>query len=302
MAFKILKRIKKTRYPAISKALGLGQDTKPTNVSSLCEAAGMSRANWYKTRRHRKHRDIDKDLVLSLVKEQRRQHPRMGVRKLREVLKLSLHDGGVSIGRDRFFDLLRDEGLLVPPVPRSCRTTNSRHCLPLFGNLIGDSEPSGPNQIWVSDITYIRTDNGFAYLASIMDRYSRMIVGYHCGNSLETAGCIAALNMALADLPKGCQPIHHSDRGCQYCSHEYVNCLKAHGLAVSMTETDHCAENSHAERINGTLKIEYGLGLTFRTVEQARQAVEQAVWLYNYRRPHESLQMRFPATVHRDAA
>ncbi len=275
---------------------------EPVNVSSLCRFSGMSRANWYKTRRHRKRRSVDKDLVLSLVKEQRRLHPRMGGRKLRDVLRFPLYEAGTCMGRDRFFELLRAEELLVPPAPKSCRTTNSHHCLPLFCNLVRDLAPSGPNQIWVSDITYIRTENDFVYLALIMDRYSRKIVGYHCGDTLEALGCITALSQALADLPKGCHPIHHSDRGCQYCSHEYVNCLKKHGLKVSMTETDHCAENAHAERINGTLKIEYGLGATFRNADQARHAVKQAVWLYNHRRPHASLHMRIPAEVHREAA
>jgi putative transposase len=280
----------------------LGTEIRCVNVSSLSLSVGMSRANWYKMRRRRQRLEIDEDLVLSLVKEQRRQHPRMGCRKLHQVLELPLREAGVSIGRDRLFELLRVNDLLVPPAPRSCRTTDSRHCLPLFGNLVRDLEPTGPNQIWVSDITYVRTESSFVYLALIMDRYSRKIVGYHCGDSLEALGCIAALKRALTELPEGSHPIHHSDRGCQYCSHDYVNHLKQHGLRVSMTEIDHCAENAHAERINGTLKIEYGLAATFRDAEQARRAVDQAIWLYNHRRPHANLQMRYPAEVHKNAA
>ena len=276
---------------------------RPVTVSSLCRAVGMSRANWYKAGRRRRRREVDEELVLKLVREQRRVHPRMGCRKLDTVLRPILEDAGASIGRDRLFALLKANGLLVPRLPsRSCRTTDSRHCLPLYGNLVRDLQPTGPNQIWVSDITYVRTETSFVYVALIMDLYSRKIVGQHCGDSLEALGCIGALDLALAELPEGCRPIHHSDRGCQYCCHEYVKRLQDSGLKVSMTETNHCAENAHAERINGTLKGEYGLGATFRDAEQARRALDQAVWLYNHRRPHASLQMRYPADLHREAA
>lgn len=262
----------------------------------------MSRANWYKSRRIRQRREVEEPLVLKLVKRERNLHPRMGCRKLHRLLEASLREAGVSIGRDRVFELLRRNDLLVPPPPRSCRTTDSRHSLPLFGNLVRDREPAGPNQVWVSDITYVRTEESFVYVTLIMDRYSRKIVGHHCGENLEALGCIAALDRALSELPEGSKPIHHSDRGCQYCCHAYVKRLKQHGLKVSMTETNHCAENAHAERINGILKIEYGLGATFRNTQQARAALGQAVWLYNHRRPHTSLQMRYPAEVHKKAA
>lgn len=286
----------------MSKALHIGCDIRQVNVSTLTRTMGMSRANWYKARRCRKRLEIDEELVLTLVREQRRLHPRMGCRKLHQELEPRLSDSGISIGRDRLFDLLGRHGLLVPNPPKSCRTTNSYHCLPVFSNLVRGFVPTGPNQVWVSDITYVRTDSGFVYLALIMDRYSRKIVGHHCGDSLEALGCIAALDRALADLPKANKPIHHSDRGCQYCCHQYVKRLTQQRLKISMTEIDHCAENAHAERINGTLKIEYGLGRTFRDAAQAKQAAEQAIWLYNNHRPHASIQMRYPADVHREAA
>jgi len=282
--------------------LQLQENRSVANVSVLCRKLGMSRANWYKVRKRRKRREVDEELVVKLTQEQRRLHPRMGCRKLKKVIQPALSEAGVSIGRDRLFEVLGDHELLVPPPRRSCRTTDSRHCLPLFPNLVRDFEPTGPNQAWVSDITYVRTEDSFVYLALIMDRYSRKIVGHHCGDSLEAIGCIEALDRALEELPEGCQPIHHSDRGCQYCCHEYVKRLNNHGLKVSMTETDHCAENAHAERLNGILKLEYGIGLTFRDAAQARATVDQAVWLYNHRRPHGSLELRTPADVHRKAA
>ena len=142
----------------------------------------------------------------------------------------------VSIGRDAFFGVLRKHGLLVEALPKAPRTTNSRHSLPVFRNLIRDLTATAPNQIWVSDITYLRLEGNFVYLAPIMDLYSCKVVGYHCGDSLESIGCVTALEQALAELPEDRFPIHHSDRGCQYCCHEYVKRLFLRNLSVSMTE------------------------------------------------------------------
>ena len=140
------------------------------------------------------------------------------------------------------------------------------------------------------------------YLALLTDKMSRKIVGYHCGDSLESLGCQRALEMALQQLRPGERPIHHSDRGSQYCCHEYVQMAAARGLAMSMTETDHCAENALAERLNGILKSEYALDREFQTREQARRAVDQAVHLYNTRRLHTALGYRVPGVVHAAAA
>jgi len=154
----------------------------------------------------------------------------------------------------------------------------------------------------VSDVTYIRTEEGFLYAALITDAYSRKIVGCHIGDSLEAEGCLAALRQALREMPAGRHPIHHSDRGCQYCCHAYVELLQKHELPISMTEVLHCYENAKAERVNGILKGEYELDQTFRTKAQACKAFYQAVHLYNFRRPHEMLGYRFPGVVHAEAA
>ena len=281
----------------------LNRDADAVNVSLLCRTVGMSRQNWYKHRKARTRRHLDEKLVVKLVKDERKLQHRIGTRKLQNVLKPIFADAGIQVGRDRLFDVLRRHGLLVPRLPRSSRTTNSRHSLPVFRNLAKDLNTTAVNQVWVSDITYIRVGHGeFVYLTLIMDRHSRKIVGYHCGNTLETLGCIKALEMALNELPENAKPIHHSDRGCQYCCHKYVNVLNDRSLPVSMTETDHCAENAHAERLNGILKQEYGLGMTFQDLGHARRVVDQAVWLYNHRRPHTSLKMKVPAEVHCQAA
>jgi transposase InsO family protein len=222
----------------------------------------------------------------------------MGGLKLHSLLKDELLKADVRIGRDRFFEVLGNQGLLLQPRRKNPRTTNSRHSLPIFPNLIKTMEIAEPNLIWVSDITYIRTREGFLYLYLITDIYSKKIVGYHLGRTLEAADALKALKMALKDLPKGKLPIHHSDRGCQYCSHEYVGELKKSGLTVSMTEENHCAENSIAERVNGILKDEYFLDAEFSTETAAGKAVDQTVYLYNTERPHRSLELRTPEAVH----
>lgn len=268
-------------------------------VSGLCRKLAMSRQNYYARRRQRQRRQVDGELVAQLVRAERTQQSRIGVRKLHWMLRQPLAAAGVKLGRDRLYEELRGRELLVARLPvQTPRTTQSYHPLPTFQNLVKGLELKGPNQVWVSDISYLRTAENFLYLALITDKYSRKIVGHHAGDSLEAVGCVLALETALKELPAGEPPIHHSDRGCQYCCHEYVERLAAGGLRISMTEQDHCAENALAERMNGILKQEYGLGQEFRTKAQARKAVAQAVYQYNHRRPHTALAYRVPAAVH----
>jgi transposase InsO family protein len=241
-------------------------------------------------------------LVLELVRAQRRLQPRIGSRKLLWLLDRDFAEHGIRLGRDRFFETLRGAGMLVQRKAARARTTNSRHSLPVFRNLLAGMALQAPNEAWVSDLTYIRTDEGFLYAALITDAYSRKIVGSHIGDNLEAEGCLVALDRALSQLPKDRRPIHHSDRGCQYCCHEYVERLQRRGLPISMTEVMHCYENALAERVNGILKQEYEMDRTFRTKAQARAAFDQAAWLYNHRRPHLALSYQFPADVHERAA
>lgn len=272
------------------------------SVSNLCENVGMSRQNFYKTRTSRRRRRVDEQFVKQLVEAERAQQPRLGGLKLHSMLREVLAAEGIHLGRDRFFEVLKNQSLLLEPLPKAPRTTNSAHSLPVFTNLVKELKLSAPNQVWISDITYIRTREGFVYLSLITDKYSRKVVGYHLGRTLETQETLKALKMALSDLPCGVHPIHHSDRGSQYCSHEYVNELKKYGLGISMTEVDHCAENAQAERVNGILKQEYILNDEFRSTKQARRAVDEAVHLYNQYRPHRSLNLQTPEQVHRKVA
>ncbi len=226
----------------------------------------MTRQNYYARRQQRQGRQVDAELVAGLVKRERQLQPRLGTRKLHHLLKGELEEAGVRIGRDRMFEELRRRDLLLEPIPAQFpHTTQSYHNLPVFRNLIKDREVKAPNEVWVSDLTYLRTLEGYLYLALITDKYSRKIVGWNVGDNLEAVGCTRALERALEDLPPESRPIHHSDQGSQYCCHEYVKRLAERALPVSMTESNHCAENALAERMNGILKQEYGLGTEFNT-------------------------------------
>jgi transposase InsO family protein len=273
------------------------------NVASVCRHLGMSRQNYYARRRERQRRQLDGELVEALVRRERQLQPRLGTRKLFHRLKPEFKEAGVRVGRDRMFEELGQRGLLLAPLPAQYpRTTQSYHNLPVFGNRVKDLVLERPNQVWVADLTYLRTREGYLYLALITDKYSRKIVGWHAGDTLEAVGCVRALDQALAELPAWAQPpIHHSDRGCQYCSHEYAGRLEARGLAISMTETNHCAENALAERVNGILKQEYGLGAEMPTKAAARRAAQEGVWLYNNERPHTALNNRVPQEVHQSS-
>jgi len=279
------------------------KNRKSCNISGLCKRTGMSRQNYYANRKRRKKQTIDTDFILFLIANERKVQPRIGTRKLHSLIKKDLSNHCVSIGRDRLFNVLREASMLVDKkkafIPK---TTNSRHTLPTFKNLFKIYELTGPNQGWVSDITYIKTEEGFTYAALITDAFSRKIVGAYIGDTLEAAGAMKALDMAINSLPEGCYPIHHSDRGCQYCCHEYVNKLKRHSLSISMTEENHCYENAIAERVNGILKDEFYLDMEFQTKKDAYKAFWNAVHIYNNRRPHMSLNYAIPCEVHSSVA
>lgn len=269
-------------------------------MQALCAQVGLSRQAFYKQRRARRRRQVDEDAIVEQVKQLRRQHTRMGVRKLLHLLSPELKQMGIRIGRDRFLGLLRKRGLLIKRKRRWAVTTDSRHGFRTFPNLIRHVEATVANQVWVSDLTYIRTTEGFVYLSLVMDVWSRKIVGHWCSNTLAAEGCLKALKMALAAAPDAC-PIHHSDRGLQYCCNEYIGLLTERACVISMTEMNHCYENAKAERLNGILKDEYGLGQTFKTRRQAVRAVSEAVSLYNRYRPHTCLGYQTPEMVYEAA-
>src|SRR5690349_21708150 len=184
--------------------------------------AGMSPQNYYARRTTRRRRGVEVELVLALVRAERQEQPHLGGRKLYFLIAPELKAAGVKLGRDRLFMELGKVGLLVERKPSEWpKTTHFDPNLPVFKNLIKRRKATGPNQVWVADITYIRTEEAFMYLALVTDRWSRKIVGYHLGQSLATDLVLKALAMALKGLKGGERPIHHSDRGCQYASHAY---------------------------------------------------------------------------------
>jgi putative transposase len=268
-------------------------------VTRVCQWANMTAQNYYARRTAWRRREVDLKLMLELVRAERKQQPRLGVRKLHYLIEAELKAAGVKMGRDRLFAELGKAGLLVERKPSEWpRTTHFDAHLPTFKNLIRGCKLTGRNQVWVADITYIRTREAFMYLGLITDQWSRKIVGFHLGETLAAGGVLKALAMAVGGLKGNEKPIHHSDRGCQYASHVYASRVKKAGMKMSMTERHHTAENALAERVNGILKQEYWLDATFETKPQARRATVQGVHLYNNRRPHTALGFRTPEKVH----
>lgn len=266
-------------------------------MGRLCEWHGISRQAHYQKKQRQALREEDEKVICAFVLDWRRNHPYLGGRKLFQLLAPRLKEAGIQIGRDRFFGVLAKHDLLVHSKPGSRRTTwaGAWRC----ENLLEGAELTAPNQAWAADITYLETDEGFCYLSLLTDAHSRYIVGSDVSVSLAVEGAEAALLQAVkaqARLSKGL--IHHSDRGVQYTCRSYRRKLGKHHIRSSMGQTGNCYENALAERVNGILKLEYGLNRRFATVEQARLAVLQAIWLYNHERPHLSLDYRTPYAVH----
>ena len=260
---------------------------------------GYTRQAYYQKKKRLVPEQIKHSLLLKEVKKIRQRQPRIGCKKLYFILESFRKEIGLKQGRDRFFSMLRENGLLVEKKKSYVKTTNSRHHFRMYKNLVKDIEISRPNQVYASDITYIRTIDGFCYLSLITDMYSRKIVGYALSRSLSIEGSLKAMKMAIKGLRgKITDLIHHSDRGVQYCSYDYTDLLKKHNIRISMTEKDHVYENALAERVNGILKDEFMLGETMRSFDIAEKMIKQAIEIYNYERPHLSLNYEMPARKH----
>jgi len=229
----------------------------------------------------------------------RREMPRIGVRKLYYLLKESFKREGICMGRDGLFDLLREEGLLVRKKKKYIKTTDSRHWMRRYRNLVSQIELKRPEQLWVADITYLSMTDGYCYLHLITDAYSKLIMGYCVSETMAASETLKALQMALKNRKYQGGLTHHSDRGLQYCSAGYVKTLQQKGIAISMTEDGSPYENAIAERINGILKDEYSLDEVFKKRDQLKRQVEQSIHSYNNRRPHESNHMLTPHEMHR---
>lgn len=239
--------------------------------------------------------------VEQMVRELRMQMPRLGTRKLYFLLRDQLVAQHIKVGRDGLFALLRTRGLLIRPRKSYHKTTQSKHWLRRHPNLLKSTRVERPEQVWVSDITYVVAGNQPAYLSLITDAYSRKIIGYHLSEDLRTEGTLRALAMALKQRRTTLPLLHHSDRGLQYCSMPYQRLLQKNHITPSMTEgsTD-CYQNALAERINGILKDEL-LPEKVGCLKDLREAVKQSIYIYNNKRPHLNLKFNTPAQIHQQA-
>lgn len=261
---------------------------------------GVTRQAYYEAQQREKQTTIAHMVVLYLVKEFRDEMPMLGTRKLLSKLSPHLEEHGIKMGRNQLFRLLRFHGLLIRRRKKMIKTKDSHHWLKKYSNLIKDLALQTTEQLWVSDITYIRTLDGFSYLSLITDAYSRKIVGYALYPTLEATGCIQALIMAVAERKKESNfiLIHHSDRGIQYCSSGYIEILQSENIAISITQTGSPYENALAERMNGIIKNEFFPKRIYQNHKDAKKAIDRIVHSYNDSRPHSSLDYLTPNKAH----
>jgi putative transposase len=274
-------------------------------LARLCGWFGVTRQAYYQDGWKGIDISIEENILLNEVSAIRENHKRMGTRKLYDKLQPFMLEHKIKMGRDALFDLLSSNHMLVRKRKRRIQTTQSHHWLRKYTNLIHGFTPTAPNQLWVSDITYWKINGSHVYISFITDAFSRKIVGHHVAQTLETVETIQALKMALSGLferPEShLKLIHHSDRGVQYCSHDYVKLLQDNHIQISMTENGDPLENAIAERLNGILKDEYLNDSHVVTLNEARMTLNHAVLLYNEDRPHMSIGNHYPSQVHKQS-
>lgn len=265
----------------------------------LCMLFGKTRYGFYKKTKNRQKWLTKGQIVLEMVAIIRRELPRIGTPKLYHMLKKPLQEHGIKMGRDTLHRLLCKNGLTIRPKKRYVVTTNSNHWMKKYPNLIRDMIVNEPEQIWVSDITYIQVAGGFNFLSLITDAYSKQIMGYCLHPTLEAEGSLNALKMALGQKNNyNIRHIHHSDRGSQYCCTQYVTLLQTAEIEISMTENGDPYENAIAERANGILKYEFNLNREFTSRTEALEVVDRSIRAYNQLRPHMSCNYLTPVEAH----
>lgn len=268
------------------------------SLEQLCALFGKTRQAYYRKLNYNYQGYAEEGIILDLVQEYRKDMGHIGGRKLWNLINQRLPEH-FSVGRDRLFNLLDREHLKVHKKRRSTRTTYSSKWMHQWPNLIKDVIPTAANQIWVSDITYIDTMNGFVYLHLVTDAYSKKILGWCLSPTLHADYTLQALQMAIRNA--GCKLdglIHHSDRGCQYCCEKYVKLLQDNNILVSMTECGNPRENAIAERVNGILKMEWLNDEHFYGIADARMRIAQVIDIYNNKRPHLSLNYETPSQAY----
>jgi transposase InsO family protein len=277
---------------------GIRHDNPGLGLERCCRLLGLSRQAYYQHFQDLQAAVLGQELAIREVLSIRALQPAIGGRKLYAMLAPFLSVHRIKVGRDGLFDLLAAHGLLIKRKRRRAVTTYSGHWLRRYPNLIRDRVPTGPNQIWVSDITYYMTAKGFVYISFITDAYSRKIVGYHAAGTLEAVHTLEALRLAVERCGPPTGLTHHSDRGVQYCSAAYVGFLLDNGIAVSMTENGDPLENAIAERLNGIMKAEFLDHYRLDGLSDVVRALQESVTTYNTLRPHMSCGMQTPENVH----
>lgn len=261
-------------------------------MNHSCSILGISRQAYYKQKQSAIKKQNRAQQIVSRVLDIRTSMPRLGTRKLYHLLGSEL-----SVGRDKLFDILRANQLLVKPKRSYTKTTNSKHWLRKHPNLLKDIEVKRTQEVYVSDITYVKSKQGVHYLSLITDAFSRKIVGYYLGNDMSAQSVAKALKMAVSNRNSNETLIHHSDRGLQYCSDLYQRILKANNITPSMTDGYDCYQNALAERVNGILKQEF-LFDKCNNMQELKRLIKQSIDTYNNKRPHLALNMKTPNFVH----
>ena len=269
-------------------------------LARLCGWFGITRQAYYQNNWEGVSTTLEEEIVLQQVKNIRKNHRRMGTRKLYELMQPFMLEHNIKMGRDALFNMLSANHLLVRKRKRRIQTTNSYHWLRKYPNLIREFVPTAINQLWVSDITYWKLKEDHVYISFITDAYSHKIVGYQVAETMEAIESIHALQMALSALKaeSHLQLTHHSDRGIQYCSHAYVKLLQDYNIKISMTENGDPLENAIAERVNGIIKDEYLDTYDIENIKEAKELLKAVVDLYNNERPHMSIGNFTPNQIH----
>lgn len=261
---------------------------------------GKSRQAFHQMETRQTKESVNDEILLVYVREIRKQQPRLGTRKMYDMLQGIIKTNAIKIGRDKFFSLLKGNDLLVKKRQKHVRTTDSNHVYKRYRNLIKEYIPIGPEQILVSDITYLSIERGFVYLSLVTDLYSKKIMGYHVDSTLETKGPLEALKMALKNrVHPDSKLIHHSDHGIQYCCHEYISVLESNQIQISMSARGNPYENASAERVNGILKSEFYLDRCFSDLAEVEFVVKDTIRVYNNLRPHASCDYLTPEQAHK---
>jgi len=235
--------------------------------------------------------------IKPMVMNKRMKMPRLGTRKLYYLLQDEIKQSGIKIGRDGLFSYLKWENMLIKPAKNYTITTNSKHWLRKYPNLYLDSQITRPEQVFVSDITYIKSNERTHYLSLVTDAFSRKIMGYELSDDMSSEHVIKALQMAVKNRTSSLPLIHHSDRGLQYCSTIYQQALDKANIIPSMTEGGNCYQNALAERMNGILKQEF-LIHKCNTGKELKKLISESIKTYNNERPHLNLKMKTPNFIH----